>query len=465
MAKNSSPLSNKTVVILGLTKSTAQLARTLQQKGATVKVSEANPKDNVLEAARELSALKPEPETEFGKNSPAFFEGAHQVVVADGIRADTPPLPELAAKGIPVAGETEILLREVDIPIIAVAGTGGKTTVALLLKAMFDTAGRKAVYVGDMGESLAGFVASGASPEYLILELSSERLENLRGFRPQISVLTSMQPPFPDRYTSPEEFQAVMRNMIRNLDEKCAIIYNFRDANLKNLVLGNPAPKWVYRRKDPALLGPEIARIYKGSFLVNQREMVWTDTKDRELYDVRDFRPFGLHNKDNLMAALNVAKLAGLHRDAIQQTIRNFDPVPHRLEFVKKKGGVRIVNDSRATGIHTLRVALEAFPLDPVILIAGGRDAQSDFTQLTDVVKGRVKTLILVGEAKEHINRCLGDHTETYLVGTFEEAVLMSYQKSREGDVILLAPGCESYDMFVSYEERGNYFKKYVDEI
>ncbi len=465
MAKNNSPLSNKTVVILGLTKSTVQLARTLQLRGATVKISEMNPRDNVMEAAKELSNLKPEPETEFGKNSPAFFEGAHQVVVADGIRADTQPLPDLAARGIPVAGETEVLLREVDVPIIAVAGTGGKTTAAVMLKAMFDKAGRKAAHVGDLGESLAGFVASGASPEYLILELSSERLENLRSFRPQISVLTNMQPPFPDRYNSPEEFQAVMRNMIRNLDEKCAIVYNFRDANLKNLVLGNPAPKWVYRRKDPALLGPEIARIYKGSFLVNQRELVWTDSKERELYDLRDFQLFGLHNKDNLMAAVNVAKLVGIHKEAIQHVIRNFGTVPHRLEFVKKKGGVRIVNDSRATGVHSLRVSLEAFPLDPVILIAGGRDAQSDFTQLVDVVKGRVKTLILVGEAKEHINRCLGDHTETFLVGTFEEAVLMSYQKSREGDVILLAPGCESYDMFVSYEERGNYFKKYVDEI
>ncbi|RZA04380.1 MAG: UDP-N-acetylmuramoyl-L-alanine--D-glutamate ligase, partial [Proteobacteria bacterium] len=100
-----------------------------------------------------------------------------------------------------------------------------------------------------------------------------------------------------------------------------------------------------------------------------------------------------------------------------------------------------------------------------IILIAGGRDAQADFGSLAEVVKTKVKTLILVGEAKEHINRCLGDFSETFLVGTFEEAVLLSYQKSREGDIILLSPGCESYDMFVSYEERGNYFKKYVEEI
>jgi UDP-N-acetylmuramoylalanine--D-glutamate ligase len=165
------------------------------------------------------------------------------------------------------------------------------------------------------------------------------------------------------------------------------------------------------------------------------------------------------------MAAVNVAKLLNVGNEAIQKVIDTFAGVPHRLEFVKKKGGVRLINDSRATSVDTLRLALDSFPFEPIILIAGGRDAQADFVSLAEVVKTRVKTLVLVGEAKEHINRCLGDLSETFLVGTFEEAVLLSYQKSREGDIILLAPGCESYDMFVSYEERGNYFKKYVDEI
>jgi UDP-N-acetylmuramoylalanine--D-glutamate ligase len=139
--------------------------------------------------------------------------------------------------------------------------------------------------------------------------------------------------------------------------------------------------------------------------------------------------------------------------------------MPHRLEFIRKKEGVFFFNDSKGTNVMSVRKSLNSFPQSPIILIAGGKDKDSDFTPLIDLIQKKCKILILLGEAKEKINRSIGDYAETYLVGTFEEAVLLAYQKSRSGDVVVLSPGCASYDMFQDYQERGNYFKKLVHQL
>lgn len=467
MKPTDSIYNGKKIVIMGLGKSTLALAKLMSSRGAKVCVSEMNPKDHVAEAAKELAALGPEVESEFGKHTPSIFLEADVVVLSPGIRGDAKPLDEVRAKGIQILSDIELLAREIEVPIVAIAGTQGKSTVALLLRSFLEAAKKTVFYSGDHGEPLANLFLKGIKPDQVILELSPYQLDNVQTLRPYITVLTALQPPYPERFPSADIYGAVMRNLLANLDDKCFIIYNFRDANLKTVVAGNPAPKRVFRRKDPAALGPEIAKMYKGSWLAaSGRELVWREGEGESVvFNLRNLKLFGLHNRDNLMAAVNCAKVLGVPNETIQKVLDLYGGVPHRLELVKKKGGVQFVNDSRSTNVDTMRLALESFPLDPVILIAGGRDAQADFTMLSDIVKTRVKTLILVGEAKEHINRCLGDHSETFLVGTFEEAVLLSYQKSREGDIILLSPGCESYDMFVNYEERGNYFKKYVEEI
>ena len=467
MKNLNTPYNGKTITIMGLGRSALALAKLLHSRGAKVKVSEGNAKDQVAELAKELATLKPEIETEFGKNNAAFFADADYVVVSPGIRLDTKPLDEVRAKGTPIFSDLEFLAQEIDTPIIAIAGTEGKTTVAFLVRAFLEGVKRTVFFSGDHGEPLSNFLTKGSKADFVILELSPYQMESVQRFRPFVMAMTSLQPPFPERFPTIEAYSATVRNVLKNLDEKCSIVYNFRDPVLKNLVVGNPAPKYVYRRKDPSTISEEMARLYKGAWLAHSgRDLVYkAPDGQKTTFSLRNFKLVGSHNRDNLMAAVNIAKIIGVPNDVIQKTIDNFAGVPHRLEFVKKKGGVRLYNDSRATKVENLRLALESFPHDPIILISGGRDAQADFVSIADTVKTKVKTLILVGEAKEHINRCLGDYSETFLVGTFEEAVLLSYQKSREGDIILLSPGCESYDMFVSYEERGNYFKKYVEEI
>jgi len=156
-----------------------------------------------------------------------------------------------------------------------------------------------------------------------------------------------------------------------------------------------------------------------------------------------------------------VAREHGAKKEAIQTVINNFKGLPHRLEYVRKVGGVQFFNDSKATNVHAVLRALDSFD-ENVILIAGGKETNLSFEALRNHVRRKVKTLIVVGEAKERINRDLGDFSETFLIGTFEEAVLIAYQKSRIGDIVLLSPGCSSTDMFDSFEERGDYFKEIV---
>ena len=165
------------------------------------------------------------------------------------------------------------------------------------------------------------------------------------------------------------------------------------------------------------------------------------------------------------MAAICAVRAMGVDPKSIQHVINTFKGVSHRLEFVRKKDGVFFFNDSKGTNVMSVQRSLASFSTNPIILIAGGKDKGMDFAPLVDLVRQKCKILILLGEAKEKINRSIGDFAETYLVGTFEEAVLLAYQKSRSGDIILLSPGCASYDMFKNYEERGDYFKKLVAQL
>ena len=218
--------------------------------------------------------------------------------------------------------------------------------------------------------------------------------------------------------------------------------------------------------KNPMELGGPFAETFIGAYFnAVENTLVSKISGKEEIYSLANFRLFGDHNKQNILAALCAARLRGVSAKAIQSVIDQFKGVPHRLEFVRKKDGVYFFNDSKATNVQSLSSSLSSFKRSPVILISGGKDKGMDFAPLGPLVRQKVKLLILLGEAKEKINRALGDFAETYLVGTFEEAVLMAYQKSRSGDIILLAPGCASQDMFRNYEERGDYFKKLVNQL
>lgn len=464
---NTSIYSGKTIVLMGLGRSTLALAKALHARGvAAIRVSEIKPKDHFVEAEKELAALVPPVEMEFGKHSPQFFEGADFVVLSAVVSPDTKPLDEVRARGTPILSDVEMVLSEVDTPVIAVVGTDGKTTTCALIRAFLEANKKQVFFSGDGGLPLADYLRSEKqSADYILLELSLAQIDILQNFKAHALVFLNLHGPVPPRFPKLDDCQRVLQNLLKNVSAESVVVYNHKDNVLRSLLVPVQVNKYVFRRKDPAQISPELAQRYRGAYLASSREMVWLEGGKKESFSLSHLQLFGLHNRDNLMAAIVLAKALGVASTVIQRVVDTFVGVPHRLELIKKKGGVRFINDSRATTVECLQKALESFSLDPIILIAGGRDTQADFSPLAELVKQRVKTMILIGEAKEHINRYVGDNTETFLVGTFEEAILLSFQKSRDGDIILLSPGCESYDMYSDYEERGNYFKRYVAEL
>ncbi|MGZ5280608.1 MAG: UDP-N-acetylmuramoyl-L-alanine--D-glutamate ligase, partial [Pseudobdellovibrionaceae bacterium] len=263
-----------------------------------------------------------------------------------------------------------------------------------------------------------------------------------------------------DRYRSMEDYVNAKRRIFKNTNQATTSILNADDNAVVELAR-DPAVQrgriFYFSRK--ATLEPQIMNI-GGAVNIGKEIRVRTGP-EIETYDISQMKMRGKHSIENMMAATLAAREHGASHAAIQKVMNLFTGLHHRLEYVRKVGGVQFFNDSKATNVHAVLRALDSFD-ENIILIAGGKDTNLSYEALRGVVKRKVKTLILVGEAKERINRDLGDFSETFLIGTFEEAVLIAYQKSRIGDIVLLSPGCSSFDMFDSFEERGDYFKEII---
>jgi UDP-N-acetylmuramoylalanine--D-glutamate ligase len=263
-----------------------------------------------------------------------------------------------------------------------------------------------------------------------------------------------------DRYRSMEDYVSAKRKVFKNTNMATTSILNADDNAVVELARDPSVQRgriFYFSRK--AQLEPQIMNI-GGAVNIGKEIRVRTGP-EIEYYSIEGIKLRGKHSIENIMAAILAAREHGAKKEAIQKVITSFREISHRLEYVRKVGGVQFFNDSKATNVHAVLRALDSFD-DNVILIAGGKDTNLNYEPLRNSIRRKVKTLILVGEAKERMNRDLGDYSETFLIGTFEEAVLIAYQKSRIGDVVLLSPGCSSFDMFDSFEERGDYFKEIV---
>ena len=316
-------------------------------------------------------------------------------------------------------------------------------------------------WVGGANERpLTDYLRFKESAKVVIAEVSSFMLEHCDSFSPLNIVFTNLAENHLDRYRSMEEYVNAKRRIFKNTVQGTTSVLNADDNAVVELARDPSVQRgriFYFSRK--AALEPQIMNI-GGAVNIGQEIRVRTGP-DIETFNVAKVRMRGRHNIENIMAAILAAREHGAKHDAIQSVIDNFRNIPHRIEYVLKAGGVQFFNDSKATNVHAMMRALDTFD-ENIILIAGGKDTNLNFEPLRNMVKKKVKTLILVGEAKERINRDLGDFSETFLIGTFEEAVLIAYQKSRIGDIVLLSPGCSSFDMFDSFEERGDYFKEIV---
>lgn len=451
----------KKVLVVGAGRSGIAMAKYFVREGAIVTITDKKSKEELGAVVDQIADLNCE--WDFKGHSLKAVSNAELIAVSPGANHREKAFEPARQKGVPFIGELELASQHISDPIIAITGTNGKSTVTKLTYEFLKASGVKAWIGGNFGTPLMEYVLSGEKGHALVCEVSSFQLELVDTFRPRAIVFLNLAEDHMDRYSTFQDYINAKKNIFKNSSPETIAILNAdepavielaKDANVRKNKL-----QYFSRR---SAMEAQISKI-GGAVMVGREVHLYWDGQ-MENYNLRKTKMKGKAVAENIMAAAAAARRFGAKPDAIQSVIDTFPGLEHRLEYVRTKGGADFYNDSKATNVHALMHALQSFE-NSVILIAGGRDKNTDFAPLADLIHEKVKNLILIGEAKEKLNRTIGDYSETFIIGTFDEAVLLAYQKSRGGDTILLSPGCSSYDMFKNYEERGKYFKELINKI
>jgi UDP-N-acetylmuramoylalanine--D-glutamate ligase len=458
MMSDVSELKGKRVLVVGLARCGVSLAHFLTKHGAEVTITDHKSKAELSATLEQVDGLPLK--FELGGHSPKTFLQQDLVILSPGVPPTLKIFEYARSQGVKVTGEFEFATWFIREPVIAVTGTNGKSTVSKLIELFLKESGIEAWLGGNFGAPLIEYVNQETKAKTVIAEVSSFQLEHMEKFVPLNIVFTNISENHLDRYRSMDEYIGAKRRVFMNTNQATTSILNADDNQVVELARDPLVQRGriFYFSRKPSL-EPQIMNI--GGAVNIKKEIRVRTGPEIEYYTTDNVKMRGRHAIENIMAAILAAREHGASHDAIQNVIESYGGMPHRLEYVRKVGGVEFFNDSKATNVAAVSKALDAFD-ENVILIMGGKDTNLNYAPLRNAVKAKVKSLILVGEAKERINRDLGDFSETFLIGTFEEAVLIAYQKSRIGDIVLLSPGASSFDMFDSYEERGNYFKEIV---
>lgn len=451
---------DKKVLVVGLARTGVSVAKLLHQLGAQVTVSDHKSKAELTGYLDKVDKL--DIHWDLGGHTPKVFLQQDLIILSPGVPPALKIIEYARNNGVRVTGELEFAASFIEQPVIAVTGTNGKSTTCRLIQHFLEESGVNVWLGGNYGSPLSEYLIGEIRAQVVVAEVSSFQLEHVEHFTPQNVVFMNLAENHLDRYRTMEDYVNAKRRAFLNTNQASTNILNADDNAVIELAR-DPAVqrgRIFYFSRKPSF-EPQIMNI-GGAVLIGKEIRVRTGP-EIERYSIDGMKVRGRHIVENMMAALLAAREHGATREAIQKWILEFSGMPHRIEYVRRVGGVNFYNDSKATNVHAVMRALDSFE-ENVILIMGGKDTNLNYEPLREAVRRKVKNLIVVGEAKERINRELGDFSETFVIGTFEEAILIAYQKSRNGDIILLSPGCPSFDMFDSYEERGNYFKQLVRE-
>ncbi len=455
-----SEVRGKKILVVGLAKTGVALSHLLVKHGALVTVSDHKSKAELSNFLDKMNDI--EVEYELGGHTPKTFLQQDLIILSPGISPNLKLFEYARSHGVKVSGEFEFVTQFIKEPMIAVTGTNGKTTVSSLLKAMFDEEGISCWLGGNIGAPMSEYMLAEKPAQVVVAEVSSFQLEHVENFKAKNIIFSNLAENHLDRYKTMEEYINAKRKIFLNTNQDTTSILNADDNAVVELARDPSVQRGriFYFSRRP-ILEPQIMNI--GGCVVVDNQIKLRTGPEIRTFNLSNVQMRGKHSLENIMSSALAASENGVSQASIQKVIDTYSGLPHRLEYVRKVGGVRFYNDSKATNVHAVKRALNAFD-ENIILVMGGKDTNLNYSPLIDDIKLRVKNLILVGEAKERINRDIGDYSETFLIGTFEEAVHMAYQKSRIDDIVLLSPGASSFDIFDSYVERGNYYKEIVNK-
>ncbi len=448
-------LKNKRVLVVGLGKSGMAAALFLRDKGARVTVSDSR---SAVALAGEIPALLDAGiMVETGGHGLLTFRRQDLIVVSPGVPFDTPELNQVRALGPggpPIIGELELASRFLQGQVAAITGSNGKTTTTSLVGKIFADSGRDTLVGGNIGVPVIELIGKSSVGTISVLEVSSFQLETVECFCPHIAVVLNITPDHLDRHGSFENYAAMKARITENQTAADFLVLNGEDPPTQMVAAKTKAQVFWFSGRRPVKQG---AFVHGDSVLFIPRE----GAKAEPVMPVAEIPLRGAHNVENVLAAVCVARLGGVESETIRGSVASFKAVEHRLELVAEVGGVAFYNDSKATNVDATKKALEAFP-GGVHLILGGKDKNSDYTELSDLIRARVKFVYTIGSAAEKIERHLAGVAKIVSAGTLDAAVGKAAQDAVAGDVVLLAPACSSFDQFESYGHRGRVFKDLV---
>lgn len=446
-------------LIFGAARSGLAAARLLKGRGKKVAIYDEAPPEK-LNKARAAAQEMGVPFLTPSENSPRVSEW-EVFVLSPGI----PPTHRLAREamenGCLVRSELEIGSEASPAPILAITGTNGKTTVTHLVTHLFEQSGRPAIMAGNVGRALCDAVLDERAllpGAVIVCEVSSFQLETIDAFRPAVTSVLNVTPDHLDRYVVMDKYVEAKRRITMNQQPEDALVINDDCPYCRTFASQTHAGIWRFS------VGHSVAR---GTYLESGMLFFVENPGNppRAIMARSDIPLPGLHNVENVLAALTMAAAAGLSPLRLAPHVRSFRPVPHRIEFIGEIDGVRYYNDSKATNLDSLEKALESFD-EPIVLIAGGRDKKAPWTRLNELVARRVRVLILIGEAAPIGRAAWGPIVpSTVDARDMVEAVAKARSMAARGDVVLLSPACASYDMYNNFEERGDHFREIVKEI
>ena len=447
---------DKHIVVIGAARSGLSAAQLLKRHGAQVFVSDFGAIADHIKPQLEADLI---PYEEQGHTERAF--SADFAVVSPGVPTEAPIVQHYLSENKGVYSEIEAASWFTDLPMIAITGSNGKTTVTSWIAHTWKTSGASYDVAGNIGYAFSEKVDD-LSEGHFILEVSSFQLDHICGFKPSCSLLLNITPDHLNRYNNSIEAYAASKFRIsENQTEEDYFIFNYDDPLIKQHVesLQNKTHKpqiWAFSSQQ---------EVPQGAFVRDNTIIFKFNNKEETLMPVYELGLPGQHNVHNGLATALAARAAEIKNDVIRESLQTFEGVEHRLELTRVLDGVKYVNDSKATNVNAVWFALDSYNI-PITLILGGRDKGNNYAELIPQLQDKVHSVIAIGESRDKIEKELEDIVPSvYKAGSMREAVRISRKIAKRGEVVLLSPACASFDMFDDYEHRGNVFKEEVNRL
>ncbi|OFW41168.1 MAG: UDP-N-acetylmuramoylalanine--D-glutamate ligase [Acidobacteria bacterium RIFCSPLOWO2_12_FULL_67_14b] len=442
-------VSGQTVLVVGAARSGVAAARLLARRGAVTTLTDRKPQ---IPEAADLRAAGVR--LELGGHVMASFAGASLIVMSPGVPPDLPEVARARAAGVPVIGELELASRWLRGPIVAITGTKGKSTTTTLVGRMLEASGRRVLVGGNIGYPLSAQVEASTDDTVHVVEASSFQLEATQTFRPWIAALLNVSADHLDRHPDLAAYAAAKARIFANQQPRDWAVINADSAEATRLAEHVPAQVVRYAVENTA-----PAEVYAG------RGFVWhrTSEGDVPLLPLAAVQLAGRHMLSNVVAATAISHLAGATGDSLARALDGFTGLEHVMEPAGARGGVRFVNDSKATNIDAAARSIESF--DKVVAIVGGKFKGGDFADLAGPLREHGRAVVAIGEARPLVRRALAGVVPVVEAETLAAAVRRAWDLAVPDGVVLLAPACASFDMFVDYADRGRRFKEEVQRL